>query len=786
MKLSQYPRLCILLIVLLFVSGCASKSDDSTVSPSSPSENPGGETTTEILYAGSGKADVTGTPAMVLFIGMEEPTQKGEGLLMRSYARAYVFKQGNKKIAYVTSDICMVFQGVKQTVVRALKDEGWTYDNVMLQATHTHATPGGTSLTPMYNIPESGFIKENFDVQVNGIIKAIRDAESALKPVPVSINEDNLFQCGWNRSPRAYINNPQAEIEHYGRVSDITNIDNEAGFSNNENLDPEDREHLENGLSTGYVDGIDWNNTNKRMTLLKIGDSAMLNWFALHPTSLGAFFRFVSGDNKGYAESLWERQFPEMTGAFAQANCGDVSGNIMYGPPSKTGIYDWQHTKELGKRQFEKAVELYRNANGRERLLSPIIDYRHIFVNMAAVKSEDLQNPWQTTKASMGGPCTAGSTEDSGSPIPLYREGITADDLSPEGAANLSERFMAFLLPNLLGMISLNALEAVTDEYKATQYPKVVLAAIGFIPWTAKDGDTGEDVKTTFSPEILPVQIFRIGELILCAMPVEVTTMAGRRIENTIKLIFNGDSNNDGWADEDGPIRYVVVAQCTNEYAGYVTTFEEYQEQYYEGASTMFGPHELKAFQQTFATLARSMKNSTTLDKTSEPAPPYADASWMAQSSLATLSWPLLDRQSAQTPFGGIVKGPYFEDDPDGTRYLKLKVWGAFPNRNLMTEKSYMTVKTPSNPAYMLAPGNLTYTDTDPETRFEWEQVNLDESHITLWFDMTNQPTTGAYEFTYTSEAKTLTGKVLPIRKKYTFNIEDIGTDKFKVNISDF
>ena len=59
MKLSQYPRLCILLIVLLFVSGCASKSDDSTVSPSSPSENPGGETTTEILYAGSGKADVT-------------------------------------------------------------------------------------------------------------------------------------------------------------------------------------------------------------------------------------------------------------------------------------------------------------------------------------------------------------------------------------------------------------------------------------------------------------------------------------------------------------------------------------------------------------------------------------------------------------------------------------------------------------------------------------------------------------------------------------------------------
>jgi neutral ceramidase len=786
MKFLQYPRLCILLFVFLFVSGCASESNDSTVSPAGSSETPGVETTPDTIYVGTGKADVTGTPALVIFMGMADSTQKGEGLLGRSYARALVLKQGDKKIAYVTSDICMVFQGVKQAVVRTLKDEGWTYDNLMLQGTHTHATPGGTSLNLMYNLPEGGFIKENFDVQVNGIIKAIHDAEAVLKPTPLSINEDNLFQCGWNRSPRAYINNPQAEIEHYGHVSDITAIDHEAGFTNKENLDPEDREHLTNGLSTGYVNGIDWNNTNKRMTLLKIGDRAIFNWFALHPTSLGALFRYVSGDHKGYAEALWERQFPDMIGAFAQANCGDVSGNIMTGPPSMTGNYDWQHTKELGKRQFEKALELYRNLNGGERLLTPLIEYRHIFVNLATVTSDDPKNPWITSKAAMGGSCTAGSSEDSRSPIPLYGEGVTVDDLSPEGAANLNERFLALLVPNLLGLLSPETLGAVTDEYKEAQYPKVVLAATGFIIGSQKDGDTGETIKTPISPEILPVQIFRIGELILCAMPVEVTTMAGRRIENTIKLIFNGDSNNDGWADEDGPIRYVVVEQCTNAYAGYVTTYEEYLKQNYEGGSTLFGPHELKAFQQTVATLARSMKNGTVLDKSNEPIPPYADASWMAELSLATLNWPLFDRQSTQTPFGGIVNDPYFEIDTDGTRYLKLKIWGAFPNRNLMTGKTYMTVKTPPNPAYLLAPRNFIYTDTDPETRFQWEQVNLDQSYITLWFDMTDQPATGTYEFTYTSEARTLTNKALPIRKKYTFNIEDIGSDTFKVQTSDF
>ncbi|HEY9159748.1 MAG TPA: neutral/alkaline non-lysosomal ceramidase N-terminal domain-containing protein [Desulfomonilia bacterium] len=774
------------LILFLLLSGCSSGGSDNPVSPAGQAEDSSGQDVPDILYAGVGKADVTGPPAMAQFMGMAEPSQKGEGLLSRTYARAFVFRQGDKKMAYVTSDVCMIFQGVKQEVVRSLKDEGWSDDNIMLQGTHTHAAPGGASLSPMYNLGGGGFNKINFDVQVSGIVKAIRLAEASLQPADLRINEDNLFQCGWNRSPRAYINNPLTELKHYGRVSDITSIDNEAGFSNLENLDPEDREHLENGLSTGYVNGVDWNNTNKRMTLLKIGENAMVNWFALHPTSLGTNFRFVSGDSKGYAESLWERRFPYMTGAFAQANCGDVSGNIMYGPPSKTGIYDWQHTKELGKRQFDKALELYLNANGGEHKLSPVIDYRHVFVDMSCVASEDPKNPWQTSKAAMGGPITAGSTEDSGSPAPLFREGITVDDLSPDGIASLTERFFALLAPNLFGLISPGTLGSLTDEYKASQYPKVILLATGFIQVSSKDGDTGKDIKIPFCSNILPVQLFRIGELIICAMPVEVTTMAGRRIENTIKLIFNGDRNGDGWADEEGPVRYVVVAQCTNDYAGYVTTLEEYQKQYYEGASTQFGPNELKAFQQTVAKLALSMKNNSRMDKTGEPVPPFPDKTAMAESSTSTLNWPLFDWQSTQNPFGGIVKGPYFEKEPDGVRYLKLRIWGAFPNRNLMTDGTYMTVRTPANDVYRLAPKDFLYTDDDPETRFQWEKAGFNQSIITLWFDMTDQPETGTYEFTYESEARTILNEVFPIKKKYRFRIEDVGTPDITVKIMDF
>ncbi len=737
------------------------------------------------MMAGTAKADVTGPSALVVFMGMADTSQTGKGIQDRTYARAFVFKKGDRKIAYVTADICMIFQGVKQAVVRRLKSEGWSDDNIMLQGTHTHATPAGSSHYLMYNISTMGYVKENFNVQVDGIVRAIRSAEAGLKQTPVTINQDNLFQCGWNRSPRAYIRNPRKELEHYGYVSDLTDLDQEAGFTNPENLDPEEREHGANGLSTGYVDGVDWNNTNKRMTLLKIGDYAMVNWFALHPTTLGALFRYISGDSKGYAEALWERVFPGKVGAFAQANCGDVSGNIKFGPPSKTGIYDWRNTKDLGRRQFEKALQIYNNDNKGEKTLSAVIDYRHAFVDFSNVASTDSSDAWKTAKAAMGGPMSAGSSEDSRSPVPLYSEGTTYDDVQIDGDADTIEKIMSKIAPGLFILMSPDVIEAITAEYRLSQYPKAIIIPNGNLLIPAEDGDTHKSIRTPVTPEVLPVQLLRIGELILCAMPVEVTTMAGRRIENTIKMIFNGDRDGDGWADEQGVINYVVVAQCSNAYAGYLTTREEYQEQYYEGACTQFGPNELKAFQQEIAKLAVSMKNGTAPDKANEPVPRYMNGSVTAELYPGRLEWPAYDIMVTGKPLGGIAKGPYIEKDPDGTRYLKLEIWGGFPNRDLMTEKSYMTVKTPSNPDYRFAPAEYLYTDAAFETRFQWNKGVASPDRVTLWFDLTDQPVTGTYVFTYTTKIKPALYSSKYISKRYSFRIEDAGKENCIVDVGD-
>merc|ERR1719311_1038402 len=84
--------------------------------------------------------------------------------------------------------------------------------------------------------------------------------------------------------------------------------------------------------------------------------------------------------------------------------------------------------------------------------------------------------------------------------------------------------------------------------------------------------------------------------------------MAGRRMRAAVaeEIVKSGMAKD--------PV--VVIAGLSNEYADYTTTFEEYQAQRYEAASTAYGPNELEAFISQFKRLVRDMaagKESETL-----------------------------------------------------------------------------------------------------------------------------------------------------------------------------
>src|SRR6185295_16669666 len=53
--------------------------------------------------------------------------------------------------------------------------------------------------------------------------------------------------------------------------------------------------------------------------------------------------------------------------------------------------------------------------------------------------------------------------------------------------------------------------------------------------------------------------------------------------------------------------RQVLICTYANDYMGYVTTNEEYQEQCYEGGHTIFGQWTLAAFQTRLTGLAREL-----------------------------------------------------------------------------------------------------------------------------------------------------------------------------------
>jgi neutral ceramidase len=100
-----------------------------------------------------------------------------------------------------------------------------------------------------------------------------------------------------------------------------------------------------------------------------------------------------------------------------------------------------------------------------------------------------------------------------------------------------------------------------------------------------------------WTPQILPLQIIRLGSIAICGLPFEITTVAGMRLQKTLE---------DALVGKDG-YEHVILCPYSNAYSGYITTTEEYQEQMYEAGHCVFGQWTLNATQQEFHQLAKQM-----------------------------------------------------------------------------------------------------------------------------------------------------------------------------------
>ncbi|MFP5482190.1 MAG: neutral/alkaline non-lysosomal ceramidase N-terminal domain-containing protein, partial [Gammaproteobacteria bacterium] len=83
-------------------------------------------------------------------MGYESPTHASLGLHTRQFSRAYVIGSpcNGNRVVYVVNDLGMIFHAVRQGVLNKVAADTelnrfYNEQNIMLNATHTHAGPGG-------------------------------------------------------------------------------------------------------------------------------------------------------------------------------------------------------------------------------------------------------------------------------------------------------------------------------------------------------------------------------------------------------------------------------------------------------------------------------------------------------------------------------------------------------------------------------------------------------------------------------------------------------------------
>jgi neutral ceramidase len=574
---------------------------------------------------GTGIADVTDTAAGLPMQGMADRNQVSTGVESPLYARAFVIAESpsvgaGARVAIIVADIWAGTRKVKDQVLARLATNCpglYTEENTLLAGTHTHSAPGGYSGMLMYDFDfvRGGCDEATVSCIAEGCARAVEMAEAGLAPGRIYVNSGEVIDCGGNRSEPAYLCNPQAERDQWGADTD--------------------REMLL--LKFVKVDGG---------AERPVG---VLNWYAIHATDRGQTNTLVCGDNKGYASFLFEQQMGSAAGqpdafvaAFANANCGDVSPNVELGHPPD-GVHDRAQMEKHGRQQFEAAFQLFQTAT--EVLTGPV-EYRHTrtdFSNVATGASAGTR----TWPAALGISFTAGSSEDS-VPVPNLgiREGLTVTNISDGDVVITAAATLG--LSTIFGVSVVD--QATATSVRAGHLPKPVV----FMP--------GVEAHPAV-PQVLPVQLLRVGTFALLGIPGELTTMAGRRLRATVLNAMKGI-----------PVTHVALGTYANEYSQYITTLEEYGSQQYEGASTLFGPHTLEAYQQVAASLASAIIQG----KPSPPGPPAT--AW---------STPPQRRYRFRNLSGSSVALRFYHADdvlelftlPNGSKTIEARAEVAYPER---------------------------------------------------------------------------------------------------------
>lgn len=443
-------------------------------------------------------------------------------------------------------------------------------------------------------------------------------------------------------------------------------------------------------------------------------------WFATHGTSMTNRNTLITGDNKGYAAYLWERVDrhvdylaegpPDLVAAFAQTNSGDMSPNLNRRPGSGPTEDEFENTEIIGARQAAAARGL---STAPAVVITSGLDARASYVDLSdfSVRSEFTGDgrEHRTGPALAGAAALAGTEEGPGPLYPLLKQGRN----------------------RIIDGIARSMIYRLSPRLEDSHAPKGVVGPgsrlNAALPLMAEGG---------------LIQLLRIGHLYLIGIPAEVTIVAGLRLRRTVAEIVGAD------------LADVLVAGYCNGYLHYVTTPEEYDEQRYEGGSTMFGRWELPALQQVVAGLAADLRDGR---PTPRQTLPHRDSRRRRSRRDPRADEPAVGRQ-----FGDVLIAP--ERSYQAGEAVTAEFVGASPNNDLRHGDSYLRVEHEIDDRWVRVAD-----DGDWSTIFRWRRTGRRSSVVTVTWTIPADTAPGRYRLRYDGNARdtenrtrAFTGTTLP------------------------
>ncbi|KAM3963775.1 neutral ceramidase [Aphomia sociella] len=690
-------------IVVLVNQESGTSSEDTTSSTTTAAPD-----LEDIPYeVGVGIADMTGPCVEITFMGYADIQQTGRGLHTRQYSRAFIFVKDDTRVVLVTTDTLAVGLNVRREVVNRLQEEYgdmYNIENVIITGTHTHSTPGGHLVDFLLDITIRGFSRETFNAYVDGITRSIIRAHENIVPARLFYSTAKVANTQRNRSWRSYEANPLEERLQY---------DN----------------HFDDTLT--------------QVRILKAnGDlHGVMNWFAVHTNSMNMTNRLISSDNFGYAAITMEKTLnpdslvgkPEIVAGFFSSNLGDVSPNVNEPRCEFSGdqcdheilLCDalelcfavgpggdmFESTKIIGKRIYDGAMEAL-STPGEE--LTGDLAVAHQFVGMT-VETVSKYDPIAKTFI---------ESEQVTGCLPAMGYSFASGTTDGANVLNITHGILESI--PLLDNITAILMEP-TEEDKICHAPKPILLATGRaanpIPW---------------HPRIVSASLIWLGGLVVLGVPGEPTTMSGRRMRSVV----------EGIMQDHGHEPKVVVSGLTNEYIHYITTFEEYQEQRYEAASTIYGPHTLDIFLNKFAELTSAVIKGEELYP--GPTPPN-----FINQTISLILPVVIDNSPLGRNFGDVLEQPAVLVRRGET--VSATFIGANPRNDLKQESSHAVIER-----LELGQWVVIATDADWETKFHWQRTStiLGTSSVTFEWTVPADSLIGVHRIVYYGAARGLLGRI--------------------------